>query len=171
MRANPENLVAIFPGSFDPVTSGHLDLIERGVSLFDRVIVSVSRNANKVPLFSMAERIQMLRETLSHLPGVEVASFEGLVVEFAAAQGARVLLRGIRAIADYEYELQMATMNAHLAPRIETVFLMARPAYTHVSSRLVKEVCALGGDIRGMVPAAVEGALQQRLQERKQENL
>jgi pantetheine-phosphate adenylyltransferase len=155
-------VIAIYPGSFDPITSGHLDLIERGCRLFDKLIVSILRNESKQPLFSVEERIEMLREVVSGYPNVAVDSFDGLLVDYAAQNGATVLLRGIRAISDYEYELQMALMNRRLKPDIETVFMMAGEAYSFISSRLVKEVLGLGGNITGLVPPSVEVRLRKR---------
>ncbi|MGH9535663.1 MAG: pantetheine-phosphate adenylyltransferase [Terriglobales bacterium] len=163
-RATPPGsspgLTAIYPGSFDPPTNGHLDLIERGARLFDRLIVSVLRNEEKAPLFTTGERIEMLRAATQPFANVEVAEFEGLLVDFARQCGAVALLRGIRAISDYEYELQMALMNRRLAPQLETVFLMPAEAYTYVSSRLIKEVYRLGGSVQGLVPARVEELLR-----------
>jgi pantetheine-phosphate adenylyltransferase len=159
----PPHVIAIYPGSFDPITNGHLDLIQRGSRMFDKLIVSILRNDAKQPLFSVQERIEMLNEVLHVYPNVEVDSFDGLLVDHAAAHGATVLLRGIRAISDYEYELQMALMNRRLGPRIETVFMMAHEAYSFISSRLVKEVFGLGGNITGLVPPSVESRLKARL--------
>jgi len=159
----PPNVIAIYPGSFDPFTNGHLDLIQRGSLVFDKLIVSILRNETKEPLFSVEERTEMLREVVDVYPNVEVDSFEGLLVDHAAAHSATVLLRGIRAISDYEYELQMALMNRRLRPDIETVFMMANEAYSFISSRLVKEVFGLGGDITGLVPPSVQARLQRRL--------
>jgi pantetheine-phosphate adenylyltransferase len=156
-------VIAIYPGSFDPITNGHLDLIERGSKLFGRLIVSVLRNEGKEPLFSAAERMEMLREVVREYPNVSVDSFGGLLVDYAAERGATVILRGIRAISDYEYELQMALMNRRLRPGIETVFLMSGEAYSFISSRLVKEVIGLGGDISGLVPPTVEARLRDRI--------
>ena len=155
-------MTAIYPGSFDPITNGHLDLIERGCCLFDKLIVAILRNEAKQPLFSVEERIEMLREVVDCYPNVAVDSFEGLLVDYAAENGATVLLRGIRAISDYEYELQMALMNRRLRPDIETVFMMASEAHSFVSSRLVKEVFGLGGNIEGLVPPSVEVRLRKR---------
>lgn len=162
MGAPPSNLVAIYPGSFDPITNGHLDLIARGSRLVGRLIVAVLRNADKAPLFSVAERMDMLQEVVGPYPNVEVGSFDGLLVDYAAAQGANMILRGIRAISDYEYELQMALMNRRLRPEIETVFLMAGEANSFISSRLVKQVVSLGGNVSGLVPPAVEARLKGR---------
>jgi pantetheine-phosphate adenylyltransferase len=155
--------IAIYPGSFDPITNGHLDLIQRGSRLFDRLVVSILRNEEKEPLFSVEERMEMLREVARDYPNVDVDSFDGLLVDYAAARSATVLLRGIRAISDYEYELQMALMNKRLRPEIETVFLMADEAYSFISSRLVKEVFRLGGNISGLAPPLVEARLRQRI--------
>src|SRR5882672_3570056 len=137
--------IAIYPGSFDPITNGHLDLIERGARLVDRLVVAILRNEKKEALFSIDERIDMLRQVLSGQDNIEVASFDGLLVDFAKSRKATLILRGIRAVSDYEYELQMALMNRRLRPEIETVFLMAGEAYSFLSSQLVKEVIRLGG--------------------------
>ena len=163
MRLKPATVVAIYPGSFDPITNGHLDLIERASALFDKLIVAILRNDEKQALFSVEERTDMLTEVIRRFPNVEVASFDGLLVDYAAQCGASVILRGIRAVSDYEYELQMALMNRRLRPEIETVFLMAGEAHSFVSSRLVKEVIRLGGNISGLVPPSVEGRLRKRL--------
>ena len=163
MRPKPATVVALYPGSFDPITNGHLDLIQRGSALFDRLIVAILRNDEKQPLFDVEERIEMLKEAIGSLPNVEVSSFGGLLVDHAEACGASVLLRGIRAVSDYEYELQMALMNRRLRPEIETVFLMAGEAHSFISSRLVKEVIRLGGNIAGLVPPSIEGRLRKRL--------
>ena len=162
MATKPPTVIAIYPGSFDPITSGHLDLIERGSKLFDRLIVSILVNDEKEPLFSVEERVEMAREVLRGYQNVEVEHFEGLLVDYAAARGATVLLRGIRAISDYEKELQMALMNRRLRPEIETVCMMSGEAYSFISSRLVKEVIGLGGNISGLVPPSVEVRLRKR---------
>jgi len=163
LRTKPASVIAIYPGSFDPITNGHLDLIERGSALFDKLIVAILRNEEKQALFSVEERTEMLNEVVRCFPNVAVASFDGLLVDYAADRGASVLLRGIRAVSDYEYELQMALMNRRLRPEIETVFLMAGEAHSFISSRLVKEVIGLGGNISGLVPPFVEGRLRKRL--------
>ena len=163
MRSKPASVVAIYPGSFDPITNGHLDLIERGSALFDKLIVSILRNDEKQALFSVPERMEMLTEVVGGFANVSVASFDGLLVDYAAQCGASVILRGIRAVSDYEYELQMALMNRRLRPEIETVFLMAGEAHSFISSRLVKEVIGLGGNISGLVPPSVEGRLRKRV--------
>jgi len=156
-------VLAIYPGSFDPVTNGHLDLIERGAKLFDRLIVAVLRNLEKDPLFSVTERVEMLGEATRPWPNVEVEIFEGLLVDYARRRGAHVILRGIRAVSDYEYELQMALMNRRLEPQIETVFMMPAETYSYLSSRLVKEIFRLGGDVAGLVPPVVEQRLRAKV--------
>ncbi len=161
--ATPRCVTAIYPGSFDPITNGHLDVISRGARLADRLIVSVLNNDQKKPLFSVEERLDILRDVLSSFSNVEVDCFDGLLVTHAASKGANVILRGVRAIADYEYELQMAHMNRRLQPQIETVFLMAAEEYAFVSSRLMKEVVSLGGNISGLVPESVEARMKERL--------
>ena len=167
MPRNSRGVTAIYPGSFDPITNGHLDLIQRGSRLFDRLIVSVLRNETKQPLFSAEERMAMLNEVVGKYPNVAVDSFAGLLVDHANTHSATVLLRGIRAISDYEYELQMALMNRRLNPELETVFLLANEAYSFISSRLVKEVFALGGSISGLVPPSVEERLKRRMSQAK----
>jgi pantetheine-phosphate adenylyltransferase len=164
LATKPQTVIAIYPGSFDPITNGHLDLIERGSKLFDRLIVSILCNDEKEPLFSVEERVEMLREVLRGFPNVEVDHFDGLLVDYAATRGATVLLRGIRAISDYEKELQMALMNRRLRPDIETLFLMAGEAHSFISSRIVKEVFRLGGNVAGLVPPSVEARLRRRFQ-------
>jgi pantetheine-phosphate adenylyltransferase len=161
------NRIAIYPGSFDPITNGHLDLIQRGSRLFDRLIVSILRNESKEPLFSVEERIEMLREVAAPYPNVEVDSFDGLLVDYAADHAATAILRGIRAISDYEYELQMALMNRRLRPEIETLFLMSNEAYSFISSRMVKEVFSLGGNISGLAPPPVEARMRGRFSQIK----
>ena len=163
MRTKPASVVALYPGSFDPITNGHLDLIQRGSALFDKLFVAILRNDEKQALFSVDERIEMLSEVVQGYPNVEVGSFDGLLVEYAAQCGASVIIRGIRAVSDYEYELQMALMNRRLRPDIETVFLMASEAHSFLSSKLVKEVIRLGGKITGLVPPSIEVKLRKRL--------
>ncbi|MER3428285.1 MAG: pantetheine-phosphate adenylyltransferase [Pyrinomonas sp.] len=157
---------AIYPGSFDPVTYGHLDIIERSCKLFDEIIIAVLVNPEKRPLFSIEERQSMLLEVLAEIDAgrcrLRVESFEGLLVRFAVERRANAIIRGIRAISDYEYELQMALMNRRLEPKIETVFLMAAEAYSYVSSRLVKEIYQLGAAVQGLVPPSVEARMQRK---------
>src|SRR3954465_2146978 len=152
---NPETL-AIYPGSFDPLTNGHVDIIQRGARLFDRIVVAILLNVEKSPLFTVDERVEIAREVFANNPSVEVDTFDGLLVEYARRKKASVLVRGLRAISDFEYEMQMALMNRHLNPDVETVFMMPAEPYTYVSSRLVKEVVALGGSVTTLVPETVE---------------
>jgi pantetheine-phosphate adenylyltransferase len=167
LDAPPSRTVAIYPGSFDPITNGHLDLISRGSRLVERLIVAILHNSAKQSLFSVAERREMLEEVARPYRNVEVTSFEGLLVDYAAARGANVILRGIRALSDYEYELQMALMNRRLNPSVETVFLLASEAHSFISSQLVKEVASLGGNVAGLVPPAVEERMKRRAAARK----
>jgi len=157
---NDGPLVAIYPGSFDPVTNGHLDLIRRSAGLADRLIVAVLNNTSKQPLFSVEERTGMLREVTAGLDGVEVDSFDGLLVDYAERRGARAIVRGIRGVSDYETERQMALLNGHLRPGTETIFLMAGAEHSFLSSGMVKEVIKLGGDVSGLVPGVVWRRLQ-----------
>jgi len=154
---------AIYPGSFDPLTHGHLDLIERASQIFDQLVVAVLTNLEKAPLFSIEERVEMLREVTAGMPNVSVDTFSGLLVDYAMKKKARVILRGIRAFTDYEYELQMALMNRQLQPNLETVFLTPAQAYSHISSRLVKEIFQHGGSVSGWVPPVVEQRLRQKV--------
>ena len=152
--------VAIYPGSFDPLTSGHVDIIERGSKIFDAIIVAILVNAEKVPLFTENERIAIIREVFKDYKNVQAETFNGLLVDYAQQKDATVLVRGLRAVSDFEYEFQMALMNRHLAPGLETVFMMPDEKYTFVSSRLIKEVFTLGGEVTGLVPAIVEAKLR-----------
>jgi pantetheine-phosphate adenylyltransferase len=154
---------AIYPGTFDPLTNGHLDLVARGAKIFDHLVVAILKNSEKAPLFPVSERIEMISESVQPFDNVSVATFDGLLVEFVQAQGAQAILRGVRAISDYEYELQMALMNRRLAPQVETVFLMADERYSYVSSRLIKNVFELGGSVEGLVPHTVINRLQARV--------
>jgi pantetheine-phosphate adenylyltransferase len=156
-------VTAIYPGSFDPPTNGHLDLVERGSKIFDELIVAVLRNAEKTPLFSVGERRSMLEELTADFKNVTVDVFDGLTVDYAARVKASAVLRGIRALSDYEYELQMALMNRKLRPELETVFMMPAEKYSYLSSRLVREVARLGGDISKLVPEIVERRLKEKL--------
>jgi pantetheine-phosphate adenylyltransferase len=158
-----KKVIAIYPGSFDPPTNGHLDLIERGSHIFDELVVAILRNAEKTPLFSVGERRKMLEDLTAGFKNVRVDVFDGLTVEYAARVKASAVLRGIRALSDYEYELQMAMMNRKLRPDLETVFMMPAEQYSYLSSRLVREVARLGGDISGLVPELVEQRLKEKL--------
>jgi pantetheine-phosphate adenylyltransferase len=164
---------AIYPGSFDPVTNGHLDIIERGCKLFDEIIISILVNPDKQPFFTLEERHEMLTEVLEEISQgnckVRVDSFRGLLVNYAVAQQADVIVRGIRAISDYEYELQMALMNRRLEPGIETVFMMPAEIYSYVSSRLVKEVFQLGGAVTGLVPPVIEKRMKEKMTQNRTE--
>jgi pantetheine-phosphate adenylyltransferase len=146
---------AIYPGTFDPLTNGHLDLIARGSKIFDHLVVAILNNSEKEPLFPVAERVEMITEATREFGNISVSTFDGLLVEFARQQQAQALLRGIRAISDYEYEFQMALMNRRLAPQLETVFMMPAEKYSYVSSRLIREVFRLGGSVEGLVPPSV----------------
>ena len=159
-----QRITAIYPGSFDPITNGHLDLIERGSKIFDHLIVAILRNLDKDPLFSVQERVEMMQEVTQHCSNVSIDTFEGLLVDYAVRRQARVILRGIRAISDYEYELPMALMNRKMDSNLETVFMMPAVAYTYLSSRLVREVSRLGGNIKGLVPPAVEERLRAKVE-------
>lgn len=154
---------AIYPGSFDPLTCGHVDIIVRGSTIFDRVIVGVLGNIEKKPLFSVDERLEMIRDTFADRSNVEADAFSGLLVDYALSRGAIAIVRGVRAISDFEYEFQMALMNRRLAPSIETVFMMPAEEYSYVSSRLIKEVAMLGGSVKGLVPEGVERRLAKKL--------
>jgi pantetheine-phosphate adenylyltransferase len=154
---------AIYPGSFDPPTNGHLDLIQRGAKIFEELVVAILRNSEKTPMFSVSERFDMLKELTADLPNVRIATFDGLMVEYAKSIDAMCVLRGIRAISDYEYELQMALMNRKIEPTLETVFMMPADKYSYVSSRLVREVAQVGGPVKGLVPEVVEQKLREKL--------
>jgi pantetheine-phosphate adenylyltransferase len=155
---------AIYPGTFDPMTNGHLDLIARGAKIFDHLVIAILQNSEKSPLFTVPERQEMLTSATSGLDNVSVTTFEGLLVDFVREQKAQAVLRGIRAISDYEYELQMALMNRRLAPELETVFMMPAEKYSYLSSRLVKEVFRLGGSVEGLVPSIVLERLGARIE-------
>jgi len=162
-----KNIVAIYPGSFDPVTNGHLDLIHRGSKLFDQLIVAIARNLDKTEtLFSMEERKEMLVAMTDDLANVSVDTFEGLLVSYCIRQNANAVLRGIRAISDYEFELQMALMNRKMEPRVETVFMMPAEQYSYLSSRIVREIAKLGGPLNGLVPKMVEDRVRERVAQR-----
>ena len=157
------DVLAIYPGSFDPITNGHFDLIERSSRIFDHLIVALLTNAEKEPLFSVEERVDMLREVTRNMKNVSVDTFSGLLVDYAVQKKARALVRGIRAFSDYEYELRMALMNRKLEPRLETIFLMPAESYAYVSSRLVKEIFRHGGSVKELVPPVVEERLRQKV--------
>jgi pantetheine-phosphate adenylyltransferase len=155
---------AIYPGSFDPITFGHIDVVERSARLFDRVVMAIITNPQKAPLFTVDERRTMIQETvLPRCPNVEIDVFHGLLVDYARKKHAHVIVRGIRAVTDYEYEFQMALMNRRLEPQIETVFMMPAESYSYVSSRLVREIAGFGGSVEGLVPASVQARLKERL--------
>jgi len=158
-----KKVIAIYPGTFDPLTNGHLDLIQRGSKIFDELIVGILRNPEKDPLFTIGERKEVLLRMTKGYKNVRIETFDGLLVDYARSRKASAVLRGIRAISDYEYELQMALMNRKLDPQIETVFMMPAEAYSYLSSRLVKEIYRLGGSIRGLVPPLVEQRLKQKI--------
>jgi pantetheine-phosphate adenylyltransferase len=152
--------IAIYPGSFDPLTNGHVDIIERGAKIFDSIVVAILANVEKKPLFSESERVKIIREVFKDRPNVQVETFDGLLVDYAQRKNASVIVRGLRAVSDFEYEFQMALMNRHLAPALETVFMMPAEQYTYISSRLIKEVFMLNGEIDGLVPKIVEDRLR-----------
>ena len=154
--------LAVYPGTFDPLTNGHVDIITRGVHLFDRIIVAILVNAEKSPLFTMAERVEIAREVFKHHANVEIDTFDGLLVDYVERRKAQVIVRGLRAVSDFEFEFQMALMNQRLNPHIETVFMMPAEQYTYISSRLIKEVFALGGRVHGLVPELVEHRLREK---------
>lgn len=158
-----KRVIAIYPGTFDPPTNGHLDLIHRGAKIFDELIVAILHNPEKTPLFSLDERLEMLRECIKGESNVKVDTFSGLLVDYAARKKAKAVLRGIRAVSDYEYELQMALMNRKLDPRLETIFMMPAEAYSYLSSRLVREIGMLGGSVSCLVPAVVDRRLREKL--------
>lgn len=155
--------LAVYPGSFDPLTNGHVDIITRGARLFDRIVVAILINSEKSPLFTMEERVEIARAVFKDVPNVEVDTFDGLLVDYVDRRGAQVIVRGLRAVSDFEFEFQMALMNQRLNGKIETIFLMPAEQYTYTSSRLIKEVFRLGGRIQGLVPDMVEERLRNKL--------
>ena len=159
--------LAVYPGSFDPLTNGHVDIITRGARLFDKIVVAILVNSEKSPLFSMAERVEIAKDVFKDLPNVEVETFEGLLVDFVERRGAQVIVRGLRAVSDFEFEFQMALMNRRLNGKIDTIFMMPAEPYTYTSSRLIKEVFRLGGPVDGLVPTVVERRLQEKLPGRR----
>jgi pantetheine-phosphate adenylyltransferase len=154
---------AVYPGSFDPITNGHLDVIQRAARLFDRVIVAVAINESKTPMFSMAQRKELTARAVEHLPNVEVDTFTGLLVDYVSVKKGEAVIRGLRAVSDFEFEFQLALMNRKLNERVETIFMMPKETYTFISSRMIKEVARLGGDISSFVPAHVEQALRKKV--------
>ena len=158
--------IAIYPGSFDPLHNGHVDIIQRGSRLFDRIVVAILLNIEKAPLFTVQERVEIAREVFRDNPNVEVDTFDGLLVDYARRKGANAIVRGLRAISDFEYEMQMALMNRNLNPGVETVFMMPAEAYSYVSSRIVKEVVALGGSVTNLVPSIVNDRLRRKREAR-----
>jgi pantetheine-phosphate adenylyltransferase len=162
MSDTMKSRLAVFPGSFDPLTNGHVDIIERGTHLFEKIIVAILVNAEKSPLFSMEERVEIVRETFRDRPNIEVDTFDGLLVDYVERREAHVIVRGLRALSDFEAEFQMALMNRRLSPNVETVFMMPAEQYTYISSRLIKEVFSLGGQVRGLVPEIVVTRLQEK---------
>jgi pantetheine-phosphate adenylyltransferase len=162
LKRNEQGSLAVFPGSFDPITNGHLDIIARGLSVFDDVTIAILINPGKQALFTVEERVEIIREAYRGEPRVKVDTFSGLLVDYAERVGAAVIVRGLRAISDFEYEFQMALMNRRLNPRIETVFMMPAESYSYLSSRLVKEVFQLGGRVRDLVPPIVERRLAEK---------
>ena len=155
--------IAIYPGSFDPITNGHLDVVQRAAKLFDRVIVAVAKSESKHPLFSLGERVELVSAATEHLPNVETDSFEGLLVEYVESRNAQAVVRGLRAVSDFEFEFQLALMNRKLNEKVETIFMMRKDTYTFLSSRIVKEIARLGGDVNQFVPAHVRTALAEKL--------
>ena len=158
--------IAVYPGTFDPITNGHCDIIRRGLKLFDGIIVAIARNGSKDPLFTVEERLEMLRETVKSLPNVEVDSFDGLLVDYVVLRGADTILRGLRAVSDFEYEFQMALMNRKLNKNVQTVFLMTGLRWIFISSSIIKEASRFGGDARGLVPEIVHERLQAKFGKR-----
>ena len=154
---------AVYPGSFDPITNGHLDVIQRAARLFDRVIVAVAINESKTPMFTMAQRKELTTRAVGHLKNVEVDTFTGLLVDYVASKGGEAVIRGLRAVSDFEFEFQLALMNRKLNEKVETIFMMPKESYTFISSRMIKEVARLGGDISSFVPRDVEQALQKKV--------
>jgi len=161
---------AIYPGSFDPLTNGHLDVVQRAAKLFDRVIVAVAKNEGKHPLFTLNERLVLVNKSIAHLPNVEADSFDSLLVEYVVSRKAQAIVRGLRAISDFEFEFQLALMNRKLNANIETIFMMPKDTYTFLSSRIVKEIARLGGNVSPFVPAHVQSALQEKLKPRRHQD-
>jgi pantetheine-phosphate adenylyltransferase len=163
LRGFDMSKTAVYPGSFDPLTNGHLDVIQRAAALFDRVIVAIAHQSEKHPLFTVKERVDMARQAVKSLSNVEVEDFQSLLVDYVQSKGIRVIIRGLRAVSDFEFEFQMALMNRTLAPTVETIFLMPKDTYSYLSSRITKQIAALDGDITPFVPAHIAVALQRKL--------
>ena len=161
--------LAVYPGTFDPLTNGHVDIIARGARLFDRIVVAILVNAEKSPLFTTAERVDIARQVFKDMPSVEIDTFDGLLVDYVERRNAQVIVRGLRAVSDFEFEFQMALMNQRLNGRIDTVFMMPAEQYTYISSRLIKEVFSLGGRVHGLVPDLVEQRLRGKVSARQEE--
>ncbi len=155
--------IAIYPGSFDPLTNGHLDVVQRAAKLFDRVVVAVAKNESKHPLFGLEERVSLVTEAVKNLPNVETDAFDGLLVDYVSSRKARAIVRGLRAVSDFEFEFQLALMNRKLNENVETIFMMPKDTYTFLSSRIVKEIARLGGDVSPFVPPHIQSALTQKL--------
>jgi len=153
---------AVYPGSFDPITNGHLDIVERSAEMFDNIVIAIFINPNKKPLFSVEERLELIREVTRHLPNVQVDSFQGLLSDYARQRSAKVIIRGLRAVSDFEYEFQMALMNKKLNPNVETIFMSSSSKNIYISSTIIKEVSSLGGSISGLVPRVVENRLMEK---------
>ncbi|MDI6782897.1 MAG: pantetheine-phosphate adenylyltransferase [bacterium] len=148
--------IAVYPGTFDPITNAHIDLVQRGLRFYDKIILAVAHNPEKAPLFTVQERVKMAQEAVKHFPGVMVEGFDGLLVNYCLKRNAKMIIRGLRAVSDFEYEFQMALMNRRLTPDIETIFMMPNEAYSYLSSRMVKEIVRLGGSVKGLVPPHIE---------------
>ncbi|MCX7920377.1 MAG: pantetheine-phosphate adenylyltransferase [bacterium] len=159
--------IAVYPGTFDPITNAHIDLVQRGLRFYDKIILAVAHNPEKSPLFTVQERVKMAKDALKHLPGVMVEDFDGLLVEYCLKRNAKMIIRGLRAVSDFEYEFQMALMNRRLAPEVETIFMMPNEIYSYLSSRLVKEIARLGGSVKGLVPPQIELELHKKFRKEK----
>lgn len=160
--------MVIYPGSFDPLTNGHLDIIQRAIKLFDHVVVAVAKSESKNPLFTVQERYELVSQAIKHLPNVSAESFDGLLMDYVEKRGGQAVIRGLRAVSDFEFEFQLALMNRKLNERVETIFMMPKDTYTFLSSRIIKEIANLGGDVTAFVPAHVQAALKQKLARKKE---
>jgi pantetheine-phosphate adenylyltransferase len=159
--------IAVYPGTFDPITNAHIDLVERGLRFYDKIILAIAHNPEKAPLFTVQERVKMAKEAVKHFPGVMVEDFDGLLVNYCLKRNAKMIIRGLRAVSDFEYEFQMALMNRRLTPDVETIFMMPNEIYSYLSSRLVKEICRLGGSVKGLVPPHIELELNKKFKKEK----